>query len=109
MSIFQSFVHNSVKCPYFRHLSIIQLFDTAVGTDCQHVVRLLTRLTRKTRRLGTRRETCPPLNKALFWDPGSARFRLLFLGLFDVTRQRGVAAAVSFLVLALFGTVLALF
>ena len=47
--------------------------------------------TPKTRRLGIRPETCPPVKQAHSQDPGSARKTGLFLGLFDVTHRRGVA------------------
>ena len=65
----------------------------------------MTRGTRKTRRLGTRRETCPPLETAHSQGPRYALKPCLFLGLFDVTRWPAVAVVTLFAGMALFYTV----
>ena len=67
------------------------LFHTAVGTECQHVVRFMGPCTSIMGRLDLRPETCPPLNTSGFQDLRSAGNTGLFLGLFDVTRCWRVA------------------
>ena len=66
-----------------------------MGTECQHVVRFMTRRTPKTGRLDLRPETCPPQINLRFQDPGSAGIPGLFLGLFDVSRCWRVAGEVG--------------
>ena len=83
--------------------------DTAVGTEYQHVVRFMTSLARKTRRLGIRPETCPPLETAHSQDPRYVLETCLFLGLFGVTLYSTVAVVALFGRMAPFGTVLTLF
>ena len=75
---------------------------TAVGTDCQCVVRFMGPCRAKTRRLDLRPRMCPPLKQPHSQDPGYVSFKDLFLGLFDVTRRAAVADGT---VLALFDTV----
>ena len=70
-------------------------YDTAVGTECQGVVRFMRAGTPKTGRLDLRPERCPPVIRPHIQDPGSAGNPSLFLGLFDVTRRCRVAGVTS--------------
>ena len=99
MSIIQSNVHKSV---IFSKTENNRLFDTAVGTECQSVVRFVGPWSTETRRLDLRPERCPPVNEPHIQDPRSAGITDLFLGLFDVTRRAAVAVRVG---MALFGAV----
>ena len=88
MSIIQSNVHKSV---IFVKTENNRLFDTAVGTECQHVGGFMRPWTPETQRLDLRPERCPPVNSPQFQDPGYAGNKGLFLGLFGVTRLTAVA------------------
>ena len=63
-----------------------------MGTECQHVVRFMGPWHAKCRRLDLRPERCPPQIDLSFQDPGYAGIPDFFLGLFDVSRSRAVAA-----------------
>ena len=99
MSINQSNIHKTVN---IHKTENNRLFNTAVGTECQGVVRFMRPWTPDTRRLDLRPRKCPPQYYPHIQDPGSAVKEVLFLGLFDVTRCCRVAVGTLRL---LFGTV----
>ena len=60
-------------------------------------------------RLDLRPERCPPIKQPQFQDPGYTPNKVLFLGLFDVTRRLAVAGVTLYPMFYCFDTVLTLF